>query len=659
MKILWCVAVVMGAMICSAAFGDDPGDIEESGIHTLPEVEVTANRATGYTSLPDRDLLVRPLTESPGLETATSVVGRQEIEAQHAYSAVDAMNFVPGAWTETRGRKVKQFYSVRGQRYPYPGYLVDGAWFREFHEINYYLSAANLDRIEVLRSSSALLLGPGGLTGMINLVPRKYDQAETQVEGLYGTHNTFHGHVTHGDTGARYNYGISGGYYHTDGADGLNAAENMTNLYGRVQWQPADTLTLSWTNFFMLGDRELKLAQPPASNTLQTRLESFDPMKTYVTVAKLRHQPVSTGVTELIVNYGGRRFDGHRKGSADWLEEDYEYGATVVHSRELSTENALRITGLFHRWVTPTGKRFYVGNPGDIRTYSAAIVDEHDFGRLDMSVGYRYTREHIAEFGGFNVEGSAGPLKAVMVKDEWSDPLHAVDLGTSYELTFTTSLFGNVAWGQLAAQPGMLDQDLQQPDAEERFKLDLGARWRFKDYGELTLTGFFVRRNNAALVSLATIQVDGIDYALFASDNQENYGVELDIHTHWFKNMKLFFNATAMQTRRTLAGKWIDDEEVPDLILAGGVAYGIKKIELALNAKYLSDYENERFLPAGSSPAPLGDFIDLTGQVTYRLSPNTALFARVENMTGDEYSTTPGYPHDGTLFYFGAGMRFY
>ena len=39
---------------------------------------------------------------------------RKEIQQLKAYSVVDAMKYVPGAWTESRGRKVKQFFSVRG-----------------------------------------------------------------------------------------------------------------------------------------------------------------------------------------------------------------------------------------------------------------------------------------------------------------------------------------------------------------------------------------------------------------------------------------------------------------------------------------------------------------------------------------------------------------
>ena len=113
-----------------------------------------------------------------------------------------------------------------------------------------------------------------------------------------------------------------------------------------------------------------------------------------------------------------------------------------------------------------------------------------------------------------------------------------------------------------------------------------------------------------------------------------------------------------MQTRRTMNGVWIDDREVPELILGGGVLYRKNGFDLSLYAKHLGAYENERFLPAGSPPAPLGDFTDLTGQVTYRFSPHTEIFARVENMINDEYSTVAGYPHEGALFYVGALKRF-
>ena len=634
-------------------FADDSDEKEPI---TLPEILVTADR---FSKLPERDLIERPFTESPGLDTATSVIGRPEIEEIHPFSLVDAMEYVPGAWTETRGRKIKQFFSVRGQRYPYPGYLIDGAWFREFHEITYYLSAANFDRIEVLRSSSALLLGPGGLTGMINLIPRTYDSRETEFEGIYGTHNMYRGNITHGDQGDKINYAASIGQYHTDGPSGRNAEENITNLYGRMEWLINSSLTFSWSNFYLSGDRQMMTALPPASTPLQTRLESFDPMKTYVTVAKLRHTPDDKQTTEIIVNYGSKDFDGHRIGSSDWQEKEHEYGTSVIYSRDLSNQNTLRISGLYNRWKTPTGKRFYVGNPGDISTYSAAAADDIDLGKLNLSFGYRFTREYVKEFGGFNIEGTAGNLASVTVTDEWSDPLHTFNVGASYVLSDRRTLFGNIAWGQLASEPGMLTADFQRPGSEDRLKIDLGFRQIIETFGDISLTGFYVRRDNAPLASNDTVTLDDIDYALYSSEDQDNYGIELDIKSKRYKNgIQFFLNSTLMKTKRTQDGTWQDDKEVPDFVLNGGITYIYKKLELGLYAKHVSEYENNRFLPGGSDPAPLGDYSEYTGQVTYYHNLNTRLYVRVENITDEEYSTVAGYPSDGTLFSMGLVKRF-
>ena len=656
-RILICMILICVGLLATSSVAADPNDPDESEGHTLPEVTVTAPSEYDFTTLPERNLTERPFTESPGLETATSVVSQQDIEQMHAYSVVDALNYIPGAWTETRGRKEKSLFSVRGQRYPYTGYLIDGAWFREFQEMSYYLSAANFDRIDVVRSSSALLLGPGGITGMVNLIPRSYSEKETQIDTLYGTHNTLRSNITHGDAGENYNYGISAGYFHTDGSSHMNARENMTNLYGRFEYCLTEDLTFSWVNFGLIGDRELKLAEPPAMVTLQTREDSFDPMKAYVTVAKIRHDPGDGGITEILGNYGSRRFDGHRVGSGDWLEEDYEYGTSFIHSQELTENNTLRYGALYNRWLSPTGKRFYVDRPGDIRTYSCVIADDHDFGRLDMSIGYRYTREHIQEFGGLNVEGTL--VKNVEpIEDDWGDPLHGVNLGASYELTQNVALFANAAWGQLAGQPGMLTTDGDRPDTEDRYKLDLGVKKHFDGFGVASLTGFFVRQENAALLTGTTIPVGADVIAVFEENDRKNYGVEVEVQTNRFENgMQFFGNVTAMRTKRTYAGDWDKDDEIPDVVVGGGASYVFEKYEFLVFAKHLSSYENERFTETGLA-APLGDFVDLGAQLTYRHDQNTEFFVRAENITDDEYSTVVGYPHDGALFYAGFVKRF-
>ena len=640
--------------------GDKPTD-EITITGKKPPVE--QGERSVFTDLPPRDLFKRPLVESPGLDTATSVVGQEQIRWLDAYSVVDALKYVPGAWTESRGRKVKQFLSVRGQRYPYPGYLVDGAWLREFHETNYFFNAANVERIEFLRSSAALLLSPGGMTGLVNIIPRTYTEPETRLDAVYGEDETWRTHLSHGaPVGEDLSYAFGLGYRHTDGPHNMNAEENIADIYARVVSTRIPELTLSLSAFVLDGDRELRLAEPPASRTLQTRLDSFDPMRAYMVVGKALYEVSDHAATEVTANFAQRRFHGQRVGAADWLEEDYEYGLRVIQSLKLSRANTLRFGGMFNQWVSPTGKRFYVGRKGDLRTWSGVVVDEHDFGRLLVNLGYRLSRTYINDFGGLDIEGSATGLTSVRIEDDWEDPLHTLTLGGSYALTDEWSLHGNASWGQLASAPGMLTDDFQRPGTETRTKLDLGIKRSWDAFGDVTLTGFYVHQQDAPVLSGGFVTVDAVDYGLYENADRDSYGVELDVRTRRFDcGLQLFANLVAMRTDRERGGHRDEDKEVPNIVVGGGVSYmPVSCLDCSLFTKHVSSYENERFLPGGSDPVKLGDFTELNAKVTYTFGKSKEHYAffGVDNLTDKHYSTVAGYPDDGRRLKIGVGFTF-
>jgi outer membrane receptor protein involved in Fe transport len=633
----------------------------------LPDVVITGDDTEAvpankdYTILPPRDLILRPVIESPGLESSTSVVGRAEIDRQNPDSLVDAMKYIPGAWTETRGRKVKKFFSFRGQRYPYPGYAIDGAWFREMHETNYFFNAALVDRIEIVRSSSALLLGPGGMTGMINIIPRTFDGPETQIETIFGEHHMTRTNIIHGNRDGKVSYAGGVSYSGTRGPAGMNAAEDIANYYMRLSYRPTDEITADLMVLGLVGDRQLKLAKAPASGTLQTRKDRFDPMRSTIVIGKLRFEPDDRSSTEITGNMAYRHFAGQRVGSADWVERDYELGGRILHSRKLCDYNTLRIGGMINHWRSPTGKRFYVGRPGDLTTYSAVIVDEHDFGRLDVNAGMRWSRTRIKEFGGFSVEGSSKGLTSVMVENEWEDPLPTLSLGASYDLTDTWKLMGNVTWGRLSSSPGMLDLNLSQPGPETRQKYDIGLKKLWKGYGEASITGFFVRQKDAPILSNTSVLVAGESFGLYESGDRDNFGVELDVKSRRFDNgLQFFFNAVAMRTKQKSQGDWSPDQEVPEFILGGGVSYRIGAFDFDVFTKHVSGYENERFLPGKSAPAPLGDFTELNAKVTYRFGEDKehSAFVGVDNIGDKKYSTVAGWPDEGRTFWGGLRLRF-
>ena len=63
-----------------------------------------------------RNLMSKPYTEPVSLVPSISKVNYKEIQKQGVITVVDALNYVPGGLTETRGRQVKQLTGVMGRQ---------------------------------------------------------------------------------------------------------------------------------------------------------------------------------------------------------------------------------------------------------------------------------------------------------------------------------------------------------------------------------------------------------------------------------------------------------------------------------------------------------------------------------------------------------------
>ena len=131
-----------------------------------------------------------------------------------------------------------------------------------------------------------------------------------------------------------------------------------------------------------------------------------------------------------------------------------------------------------------------------------------------------------------------------------------------------------------------------------------------------------------------------------------------------FRNgIPFFANAVVMQTQRevrAMTGERVRDKEAPELIVNGGASYLVHDWELAVFAQHVSRYENERFLPGGSTPKGLGDFTEVNAKVSYLFGKKQQhrAFIGVDNITDDRYSTVIGYPDEGITFKTGFSLSF-
>lgn len=626
-------------------------------LYTLMPVEVT--------STTERNVVIEPMTESAGLTASVSVVDKEEIKLQGADTVIDALQYVPGAWIESRGRKVKQFFSVRGQKYPYPDYALDGALFREFQEMPYFFSSRDIERIEVMRSSAAMLTGISQLGGVVNLVPRRYTRPETSWDLSYGSFDTYRAHLSHGATLDRVSYALGIDVPHTDGPDDRHAAEGVSNFFGSADWMISDKMTVRTTLFHLNGKRELAQAEPPAGKRFQETAEEFSPVGGTFAHMRAQYLHSDRASTELSVAWSDRddtfisRTDSTYTTSRDW---DYEWSVNLVQSYGITETNTMRAAAFVNRWVAPEGKRFYSGRRQDLATYALVLADEQRFGRLLLDGALRWQRSYINEYAAFNINGSAkGFNKVPAITDEWEPSVFTGSLGAQYFLSDLMTLAANATVGEIRPRSGSLDVDLQEPGTERRFSVDAGIVTRWGIFERGALTGFMIMQQDALVLSGATQEVNGRMYELYTNRDQDQVGLELDLRTVPFASMVSGFgNVTVMRSRADISGDMEDDTEKPEFIAALGVNTVARGFDVNMYVKSVGEYESARFAGDGQMH-DIGDFttLDITMGKTFTGRFDTRAYLEIENVTDREYSTVVGYPDFGRRITVGVQQTFH
>ena len=616
----------------------------------------------------DTSIVREPLS----VATAISRISAVEIEKQGAVTLIDAMQYIPGALIETRGRKVKQFFSVRGQKYPYPEYSIDGVWQREFEETGYFMSTLNIESIEIVRSSAALVKGLSGLSGIIDVKTIK-PKGKTTTAGIkYGSLNTFSANAQHGNKVNNILYNVSASYFGTNGPENRNGKERIGNMNGQFEWQINNKLQLSANTMFIYGTREIVTPVEPADSKLIDRKEKYDPIQTVVSSVKLNYRGSDNSVTELQTNFAHRNpeysiYTISKDSYNNYGEKDYEYSLNLLHSRSLSSNNTLRFGGLYSHWVAPEGKRFYYGKKADVHTFSAVVADEHKAGRFVFDGGLRLISDYIKEWGAFGIEGVGSKFAGVQpIQDETASLVWQSVFGTSYLLSQSASLHGHFAGGNIAARKGSLTADGNTPENEMRFQYDAGFKKVSAAGDELTLSLFYVDRKNAIAYSGQTISDDdGNLMELYENRDKHNLGVEVDARKMLpVLHLSVFGNFTLMKSERKVDGEMEKDTETPEIITNAGIMFDNNSFDMNLFANYTGAYENDRFVDKNwvkeNGKFPLGDFLtlNLTTGYSFGKSKNTRIYIEAKNLTDVKYFTVAGYPDNGRMLFVGMKMNF-
>lgn len=649
-----------------------PSEIRETLKVSLrpKEFEIKDVDVFGNYAIADRDSSINrvPVSILPAITSVSAI----EIEKQGSVTLVDAMKFVPGGWTESRGRKTKQFFTVRGQKYPFPDYSVDGVWQKEFEETGYYFSALDIESVEIIRSSSALVKGLSGLTGVIDVKTKKPERETASFMAKYGELNNYVATLQYGNKINDISFNTSGTFFGTNGLSGNNGKERIGNFHGNLDWKINDKFNLSAGVTYIQGLRQLvSIDREIGAPNLTSRIEKYDPVQTLLTYAKLNYVGNDGSITELQANLTDRKVDfanyNISKDTTDWHKEnDYEYGFNILHNRALSPSNTLRIGGLYNHWVAPNGKRYYAGRTSNVHTFSGVVTNEQKAGKFLFDAGLRIIGGHIVEWGGFGIEGSAKGFQNVAPIENQPAPLEWQSvLGASYTLSAFSSLHYNFSGGTIAPRKGSLNDDGISPNNEARFQHDLGFRYKSPTQNEVSISSFFTKRRDAIDFSGETVVSENdLVMELYENLDKRSYGIEVSTKLNVpILHSYLFANALFMKGEKEEGNGMEEDKQLPKTILNGGLFFDYSGFDVNFLINYTGPYSNNRFVNPSwvkeHGDFPLGDFIlaDVTAGYTLTGRLSTRLFIEVKNIIDKKYYTVAGYPDLGRIFQ--AGVKIY
>ncbi len=576
-----------------------------------------------------------PEDQSPA---SVSVITAPDLEIRQTRRVADALREVPGlsvAQTGAPGQLTSVF--MRGLRSEHTQVLLDGIPINQglaglFNFAD--LVVDDVDRIEVVRGPQSTLYGPRALAGVIQIFTKRGSGTPGgEFSAEAGSYSTFRETFTSSGAIEKFDYSIGLSRLDTDNAR-PNNQYRLSSGIAEAGWSPNEQLRISSLFLYSLAD-----TGNPNSIFNPKPFDNFLTEK-WLIAPHVDFKPVDWWEHKLIVSYDHERQvnDPNDDGFVGPTRALFER-TTIDYQNDLKPASWLTLTsGFFYSRVNAGQERPFV-------SFGPTFISDHTeetavflqasvspFKGLNLVAGGRY--DHFNQFG-----------------DVWT-----YRFAGSYLIAKTdTHLHASVATG--FSPPSSQDKIFGNNfglEPERDLGWDLGIEQRFCS-GSVAV-GLTYFHNDLSNVIGLNGQFDTLN--LGAARTQ---GLEAEVRATPVTDLTLRASYTYLDAEKTseadisqLPGARLPRRPRNEAYFSASYLW-CKKLRTTVEAKFVNAREELNF---GGPNFDIEDYAFVNLAAEYEITPRLSIFARIDNLTDEQYSEVFGFPALGRAAYGGFKVRF-
>jgi len=614
------------------------------------------------------DTMVVTATRTPTninqLGSSVTVISAAEIELRQFQTLTDALQDVPGMHIVQAGLKGSQTsVFMRGTKSEHTMVLIDGIEMNDpssptasFDFANFLLE--DIESIEIVRGSQSVLYGSDAIGGVIHIRTRTGD-GKTKIRGKVevGMNSTHHETLSLSGSNSNVSYSASMGLLRTDGesitperyltAGGISDDDGYDNkvFSTKLGWQALNNIEVNFSARYIESQSDIDgftsedIDRTNDSEQLFLGLNFiglfFDEQwKSTFSIARTdierKNKDGRRNVTETLED---TLFEGIKNKFS--LQNDLLFfnNQTLTIGLEYEDEKvntdgftSFGDTGLGHYIITQN-------THSDRQTKSAYIQDQIRFNdKFITTLGIRYD-----EPDDFSAETSYRATTSYQLSD--LTRVHAA-YGTGFRAPSIYELHGHQPnnYGAYTGNPSL------KPETSQGWEMGLEqSLWNNKINANLT----YYKSN---IEDLMTIKYSGGNSTTINIDEVDIHGVESSLNIQAFDNLGINFNYTYTS---------VEDKDTTDTELvrrpkhkasASLSFYPTDKMTITTSLQYTGSRLD---IEAFGNTVKVGGYSIINVATNYQVTPQTRVFARVDNLGNKKYEPALNFQALGLAGYVG------